>query len=400
MKRYIVFLSVLLSCIVIAAPNPNGDSDGDSVSDYDEYVADTSPSDSNDYFRVTAFSNGPPARVFFKSSTNRFYTLEWCGSLPTASWTNVPDRYRIRGIHGPDVMTDTNPPTGICFYRMLVSIAGPPVNELTDDNESTSIGEDDDISSGAGFNVLSNTTNPDGPSPASVNSVDSITIMINSSDQTSDFTIPTLSTPGTYTLTHDATGNQADLTLAANGAVTLINDERPLFDLLDFNDSASLQIGYTVTDGEDTDSSTASIEVTGSNDLSDGNEETYIGPDQDITGFFNLLDNAYNPDGPSTASVNSIDSISFEVKGQDASPNFLINPTPPSAPGTYTLTHIPSGGTADLTIGANGDLTLANGPTPLFGFVDGYAASLNIEYTVTDGFETDASIVQIIIFEY
>jgi len=42
---------------------------------WQEYVADTDPTNIVSYFRITAISNLPPWRVYFESSANRRYTL-------------------------------------------------------------------------------------------------------------------------------------------------------------------------------------------------------------------------------------------------------------------------------------------------------------------------------------
>ena len=51
--------------------SPLGDTDGDSVSDYHEYVADTDGTDPNDWFRIHVNDDD---RIMFESSSSRLYT--------------------------------------------------------------------------------------------------------------------------------------------------------------------------------------------------------------------------------------------------------------------------------------------------------------------------------------
>ena len=78
------------------------DSDGDSTSDHDEYIADTDPTDSNDWFRIASIASNT---VSFDSSSNRLYTLRWSTNLVEGSWTEVTNRM---GAGGEDSMSGTN----------------------------------------------------------------------------------------------------------------------------------------------------------------------------------------------------------------------------------------------------------------------------------------------------
>jgi hypothetical protein len=74
-----------------------------------ENLADTDPDDTNDVFRVTAVSNGPPLTVRFQpGSTGRVYTLQFAADLVGGSWSNVPGQGPRPGTGGPDTMVDTN----------------------------------------------------------------------------------------------------------------------------------------------------------------------------------------------------------------------------------------------------------------------------------------------------
>lgn len=51
------------------------DDDNDGVSNYDEWVADTIPTDSNSFLRVSSYTN--TAEVAFDCSTNRKYQIQF-----------------------------------------------------------------------------------------------------------------------------------------------------------------------------------------------------------------------------------------------------------------------------------------------------------------------------------
>ena len=91
------------------------DTDGDAASDWNEHVADTDPTDSNDWFRISGLSNG---MVFFDSSDARWYTLFGCTNLVSNDWKPVQDARM--GLGGADSMTSTNnrPVTNFISWRL------------------------------------------------------------------------------------------------------------------------------------------------------------------------------------------------------------------------------------------------------------------------------------------
>jgi len=100
----------------------NINTDGDAHTDYEEVIADTDGANSNDYFCITAISNNSPYTVYFESSSNRFYTMNYCSNLLDAAWTNVPGAEAVQGEGGPDLLEDTNEPPKGPFYRMEVEL--------------------------------------------------------------------------------------------------------------------------------------------------------------------------------------------------------------------------------------------------------------------------------------
>jgi len=96
------------------------DSDGDGLDDGSEYTADTIPTDSNSYFRVTDMEKNSPVSLSFDSSTNCLYIMDGCTNLIDGAWTDVPGAGPRSGAGGADFMQDTNEPTKGPFYRMKV----------------------------------------------------------------------------------------------------------------------------------------------------------------------------------------------------------------------------------------------------------------------------------------
>jgi len=95
------------------------DPDADSVSNLDEYIADTDPHDSNDFFAVTSISGTTNILVFFETSTNRSYTFEKCADSLTNGWSPVTGQALPVGSGGTDHFTDTNAPAS-ASYRIRV----------------------------------------------------------------------------------------------------------------------------------------------------------------------------------------------------------------------------------------------------------------------------------------
>jgi len=100
--------------------NAAADSDGDSVTDGDEQIADTNMADSNDWFSVTAFTRN--SIVTFDSSDERQYTLQYCANLVDGAWSNVTGQVDITGNGGLDTLTDPAPTNSPCYYRVQVEI--------------------------------------------------------------------------------------------------------------------------------------------------------------------------------------------------------------------------------------------------------------------------------------
>jgi hypothetical protein len=91
--------------------NASIDHDGDGIEAWEEYVADTIPTNQNSFFSLSLTDPGRGTSgnmvISWGSSTNRFYTLERAtNTLLVPGWTNIPALTAVQGTGG--IMTHTN----------------------------------------------------------------------------------------------------------------------------------------------------------------------------------------------------------------------------------------------------------------------------------------------------
>ncbi|MEI8140974.1 MAG: hypothetical protein WCI03_14050 [bacterium] len=89
---------------------------------WQDYVADTDPTNPASRFQISVISNISPLTVYFPSSSRRYYTLQRRENLQTGIWSNVTDQIGVRGVGGLDSLQDTT--TGSQqFYRVEVNVS-------------------------------------------------------------------------------------------------------------------------------------------------------------------------------------------------------------------------------------------------------------------------------------
>lgn len=99
------------------------DKDSDGAMAWQEYTADTNPTNATSCLRVLRLEIGPPLTVHFgPSSSNRVYSLWQVNSVADGHWTNVPGQLKRPGLGRSDFMTDTNAPSRERFYRLSVEL--------------------------------------------------------------------------------------------------------------------------------------------------------------------------------------------------------------------------------------------------------------------------------------
>jgi len=95
------------------------DDDGDTVSDEDEFIADTDASDSNSYHRILNITRPSLTEVSFPSSTGRIYFMEISTNLPAHEW--IMTGSDIPGIGGVMTIYETNTADAL-QYRIGVQL--------------------------------------------------------------------------------------------------------------------------------------------------------------------------------------------------------------------------------------------------------------------------------------
>jgi hypothetical protein len=97
--------------------DPNGDEDGDGVTNAAEDVAGTNPLDANSVFRVTniARPNATTVSVTWSSVSGKIYQLE-SAPTPDGTYTSVGNQVTANGSTSNESVTAITP----AFYRVLV----------------------------------------------------------------------------------------------------------------------------------------------------------------------------------------------------------------------------------------------------------------------------------------
>lgn len=102
----------------VAAEN----ADGDPLTNWEEWVALTDPTDSNSFFHITAVVQVDSFGASFSCSTARVYTLQYSDSLVPQAWQDVPGQTNRPGhASGTMSLTDSAGSSQRC-YRVRVSL--------------------------------------------------------------------------------------------------------------------------------------------------------------------------------------------------------------------------------------------------------------------------------------
>jgi hypothetical protein len=98
------------------------DPDSDDASSLQEWMADTDPHDSNDFFRLVQIEMSSVASLTCRSSTGRWYSLEYALAVPATNWLPVTGQQRIIGQSNALTLWHTNA-AAFSVYRTAVSIS-------------------------------------------------------------------------------------------------------------------------------------------------------------------------------------------------------------------------------------------------------------------------------------
>jgi hypothetical protein len=98
------------------------DPDGDGANNYQEYIADTIPTNALSYFHLQGITSLPNVAVSFQSSSNRSYTLYADADLSTGTWSNVSGQANVPGTGGLLTLTNPSPANLPMFFRVGVQL--------------------------------------------------------------------------------------------------------------------------------------------------------------------------------------------------------------------------------------------------------------------------------------
>jgi hypothetical protein len=96
------------------------DADGDGMNNWQEWIADTNPTNADSIFRIVSVSKQPPLSISFQGSAKRIYTLLASDDLKSP-WASVAGQEEIPGTETLMSLADTNA-VGTRFYRLAVEV--------------------------------------------------------------------------------------------------------------------------------------------------------------------------------------------------------------------------------------------------------------------------------------
>jgi len=99
----------------------SGNPDNDAYNNFQEWLADTNPTNALSFFQIQTLTNRLAAQITLPSSSNRNYSLFYRSNISGGSWVAVPGQTGIPGTGGFLILQDTNTAFQR-YYRVGVSI--------------------------------------------------------------------------------------------------------------------------------------------------------------------------------------------------------------------------------------------------------------------------------------
>jgi hypothetical protein len=105
--------------------NGAGDYDGDGMTDLQEYLAGTNPTDRNSFLKIDSVDvGGGAARVHFTAAAGRTYSILYRSNLGGGTWSKLAD-VPVQAGSGPVTVTDPAFSGGTNRLYILVTPAWP-----------------------------------------------------------------------------------------------------------------------------------------------------------------------------------------------------------------------------------------------------------------------------------
>jgi hypothetical protein len=110
----------------------NLDSDGDGLTNLQEYLAGTNPRSAGSVLRfssITVGANGANAALTFTAASNQTYSIMWKESLDAGEWTKLSD-FAAQPTERTETFIDPLPPSTMRVYRLVTPQQPGPVNPM------------------------------------------------------------------------------------------------------------------------------------------------------------------------------------------------------------------------------------------------------------------------------
>ncbi len=108
----------------LTGTSPTADPDGDGMSNLQEFLADTNPTNAASYFHIQSIAPNPGGgiAVSYQSSSNRVYTLYYTDAFNSGVWSNIPTATSVPGTGGLQTLID--PATNLTHrtYKVMVQL--------------------------------------------------------------------------------------------------------------------------------------------------------------------------------------------------------------------------------------------------------------------------------------